>query len=47
MLSHLLIVLELMGITALGAMISFDLVAAAKRRLSPAKIPVRIIRHRR
>jgi len=47
MLNNLLTVLELTGITALGAMIFLDLVAAAKRRPSPVKIPARINRHRR
>jgi hypothetical protein len=47
MLNNLLTVLELMGVTALGAMIFFDLVAASKRRPSPVKIPARINRNRR
>jgi hypothetical protein len=47
MLNNLLLVLEVTGITALGALIFLDFVTAAKRRPSPIKIPVRINRRGR
>ncbi len=47
MFNNILAILDLMGVAVVGTMIFLDLVTAAKRRLSPIKIPARIHRNRR
>jgi hypothetical protein len=47
MLNNLRIVFELIGVTTLSVIIFLDLVTAAKRRLSPVKVPAKINRNRR
>ncbi len=47
MLTFVVAVIELIGAAALGTIIVADLVAAAKRRLSPVKVPAKTNRPRR